>query len=429
VKCADELAHPGASGVPWASAALLWLAGNGLRLTILAVPPVLAVIRNDLHLNATEVGLLSSIPPGMFAVAALAGSLLVAHLGVRVALIGGLALVAIGSALRGISAHFPALLFATIVMSGGVAIMQPIMPAAVRQWMPARIGLGTAIYTNGLLVSEILAVLLTVPVILPLVGGSWRLSFVAWSVPIGLVALAVYAFAPHLPAPHPLKGAISREWLPEWRQGLVWRLGGVFGCVNAIYFTANAFIPIYLASKAHPDLIAGTLLALNLGQLPASLLLLIGAGRIERRAWPYFASGLLSLLSFVGMVYIPQLPKNGQASVNLAVFKPIEVKQAKAHAVLLPHREVRLIAQCPEFVVCAPYTKSIHQGAVIGFDGEHRDLPRKYGQVRFVDGPERIRIGADKPIGHRERVLIRQAAAIFEEDLGDVLVRAVVQQG
>ena len=302
MKCAHELARPGASGVPWASAALLWLAGNGLRLTILAVPPVLAMIRNDLHLNATEVGLLSSIPPGMFAVAALAGSLLVAHLGVRVALIGGLALVAIGSALRGISPHFPALLFATIVMSGGVAIMQPIMPATVRQWMPARIGLGTAIYTNGLLVSEILAVLLTVPVILPLVGGSWRLSFVAWSVPIGLVALAVYAFAPHLPAPHPLKGAIPRKWLPEWRQGLVWRLGGVFGCVNAIYFTANAFIPIYLASKGHPDLIAGTLLALNLGQLPASLLLLIGAPRIERRAWPYFASGLLSLVSFVGIV-------------------------------------------------------------------------------------------------------------------------------
>jgi len=59
----------------------LWLAGNGLRLTILAVPPVLATIRDDLALTATQVGLLSSIPPAMFAIAALAGSLLVAHLG------------------------------------------------------------------------------------------------------------------------------------------------------------------------------------------------------------------------------------------------------------------------------------------------------------------------------------------------------------
>jgi len=79
---------------------LLWLAGIGLRLTILAVPPVLAMIRDDFGLSATEVGLLSSIPPALFAIAALAGSLLVARLGVTVALVGGLVLVAAGSALR-----------------------------------------------------------------------------------------------------------------------------------------------------------------------------------------------------------------------------------------------------------------------------------------------------------------------------------------
>src|SRR6185295_642052 len=48
---------------------LLWLAGIGLRLTILAVPPVLAIIRDDFGLSATEVGLLSSIPPALFAIA------------------------------------------------------------------------------------------------------------------------------------------------------------------------------------------------------------------------------------------------------------------------------------------------------------------------------------------------------------------------
>ena len=50
-------------------ATLLWLAGTGLRLTILAVPPVLAMIRDDLALTATQVGLLSSIPSAMFVTA------------------------------------------------------------------------------------------------------------------------------------------------------------------------------------------------------------------------------------------------------------------------------------------------------------------------------------------------------------------------
>ncbi|MEP6657917.1 MAG: MFS transporter, partial [Betaproteobacteria bacterium] len=140
--------HPDYKHSSWPALALLWLAGNGLRITILAVPPVIALIRDDFGLSATEVGLLSSIPPALFAIAALAGSLLVAHLGVKSALVGGLLLVAIGSALRGFSVNYAALLATTILMSAGVAIMQPIMPTTVHQWLPRRIGLGTAVYTN-----------------------------------------------------------------------------------------------------------------------------------------------------------------------------------------------------------------------------------------------------------------------------------------
>lgn len=295
----DHARHP-----PWAAATLLWLAGNGLRLTILAVPPVIAMIRDDLALSATQVGLLSSIPPAMFAIAALAGSLLVARLGVTAALVGGLVLVAGGSALRGLSPNYAVLLLTTVVMSAGVAIMQPIMPTTVRQWLPHHIGLGTAIYTNGLLVGEILAVLLTTPFVLPLVGGDWRLSLVAWSVPIAIVAVIIYAFAPK--SPRALAGpmATPKKWLPDWHVGLVWKLGALFCCVNAIYFSANAFLPIYLSSAGRPDLISEALLALNLGQLPASLLLLVTAQRLERRAWPYIASGALSLVSLCGLVWM-----------------------------------------------------------------------------------------------------------------------------
>jgi CP family cyanate transporter-like MFS transporter len=287
-------------GPTWLNALLLWLAGNGLRLTLLAVPPVIAMIRDDLRLSATEVGLLSSIPPAMFAIAALAGSLLVAHLGVRAALVGGLVLVAVGSALRGISPGFGTLLAMTIVMSAGVALMQPIMPTAVRQWLPRHIALGTALYTNGLLVGEILAVLLTLPFVLPAVGGSWRMSLVAWSVPIALIAIMVRMLAPA--SPKPSHAAPAGAWLPDWHKGLVWRLGALFGCINSTYFCMNAFMPIYLASRGRADLIGGGLLALNLGQLPASLLLLAIARRLERRTWPYVATAALSFLAIGGIV-------------------------------------------------------------------------------------------------------------------------------
>ena len=291
--------NPRVSPPAWLAVVLLWLAGNALRITILAVPPVIAMIRDEFALTATQVGLLASIPPALFAIAALIGSLLVARLGVKGALIGGLVLVAAGSALRGLSNGYAVLLATTILMSAGVAIMQPIMPTTVRQWLPHRIGLGTAIYTNGLLVGEVFPTLLTIPFVLPLLAGSWRLSLVFWSLPVAIIALATWLAAPRISGAH---ASLPRKWLPDWHRGLVWRLAALFCCINAIYFSANAFIPIYLASAGRSDLIGGALAALNFGQIPASLLLLVVAGRLERRAWPYLLSGLLSLLAIVGLV-------------------------------------------------------------------------------------------------------------------------------
>src|SRR5690242_7410013 len=85
----------------WISLLLLWLAGNALRLTILAVPPVIPLIHVDLHLSETQVGILTGLPSMLFAIAAVPGSLLIARLGVMAALVTGLALNAFGGALRG----------------------------------------------------------------------------------------------------------------------------------------------------------------------------------------------------------------------------------------------------------------------------------------------------------------------------------------
>src|SRR5471032_1916314 len=102
---------------------LLWLAGNALRLTILAVPPVIPLIHDDLNLSETQVGILSGLPMVLFAAAAIAGSLLI-----------GLVLCALGSVLRGIGPHIAMLYFGTIVTAFGVAVMQPSLPPLVRAW-------------------------------------------------------------------------------------------------------------------------------------------------------------------------------------------------------------------------------------------------------------------------------------------------------
>src|SRR5437868_6634818 len=74
---------------------LLWLGGIDLRLTMLAVPPLIPLIHRELHLDEKSVGALVSGPVLLLAIAAVPGSLLIAKLGIRGALAVGLGAIAV----------------------------------------------------------------------------------------------------------------------------------------------------------------------------------------------------------------------------------------------------------------------------------------------------------------------------------------------
>ena len=283
--------------------ALLWLGGNALRLTILAIPPVIPMIKTDLGLSATEVGVLAGLPVIVFSAAALPGSVLIARWGPARTLVAGLLITGVASGLRGACPSALTLDAATVLVGVGVAIMQPAMPPLVRLWLPHHVGFGTAVYTNGLLVGEILPVALTLPLVVPLTGGGWRWSLVVWGSLVVAIAVGVATFTPQA-RQRELAILRPRAW-PNWRNSLIWRLGLIFGSVNSIYFATNSFLPVYLASAGRNGAISGALTALNLGQLPASFVLLAVADRLAGRAWPYALSGAVAILGVVGVVFAP----------------------------------------------------------------------------------------------------------------------------
>ncbi len=282
----------------WSALALLWLAGLGLRLTLLAVPPLIPMIHAELHLSETEIGTLGTLPSLLLAAAAIPGSLLIARFGATAALVVGLLLVGLGSAARGGASGIGLLYATTMITSAGVAIMQPALPPLVRAWLPERVPLATAVYTNGLLVAETLAVALTIPVVLPLAGGSWRLAFVYWGVPVIAIAAIVMLFAPRAEKP---MTATPRRWWPNWRDKRLWRLALCLGCINTCYFATYTFLPDYLHAVGRPDLISAALTALNFCQLPASFLMLGAAPLLVRRHAANVVIGLLSLASVAGI--------------------------------------------------------------------------------------------------------------------------------
>lgn len=284
---------------------LLWLSGVGMRITVLAIPPVIPLIHKDLHLSQTGIGILTGLPPLLFAAAAVPGSLFISRFGPVHTLVAGLLLTAIASALRGAVPDEVLLYGTTFLMAVGISIMQPALPRIVRDWLPHRVGFGTAVYSNGLLVGELLAVSLTGPLVLPLFGGRWRLSLVIWSLPVLVTSLLVAALAPRSPNPRPADSSGPGTWWPDWKNPLIWRLGFILGCVNSLYFSTNFFLPDYLHHTHRSNLVDQSLTALNLCQLPASFLLLALAGQLTRRRGSYVAYGVLLMMSLLGLVFAP----------------------------------------------------------------------------------------------------------------------------
>ena len=244
---------------------LLWLGGVDLRLTMLAVPPLIPLIHRELHLDEKSVGALVSLPVLILALASVPGSLLIAKLGVRRALLIGLAFVGVFSALRGLGPSTPVLFTATFLMGVGVAVSQPVFPSLVREWFPRRIAIATAVYSNGILVGETLPTALTTPVgVLPLAHGDWRWAIAMWSVIVLLSAAGIVLAAPS--ARSAVKGVAARWW-PSWRESQAARIGLVMGMASAVYFGSNAYLPDFLDQTGRRDLISPTLLALNGAQL------------------------------------------------------------------------------------------------------------------------------------------------------------------
>lgn len=281
--------------------ALLWLVGCAARLPILAIPPVIPLIHDDLHLSETGVGLLMGLPLGLFAAAAVPGSLLVARLGGRRTMLIGLVITALAAASRGASVNALTLYAATALTGFGVAVMQPALPAQVRDWVPARVPLGTAVYTNGMVMGATLGPALTIWWVLPLVGGSWRLDLVVWAAVIGVIAIVFAAAAPRAAVTKVEQVTAPHRWWPDWRDPLIWQLGFAFGSTNALYFGANAFLPDLLVAQGRQDLVGAALGWLNGSQLLTSFTLLWVAGRVHRRAWPYLVFGPVSLAAFAAM--------------------------------------------------------------------------------------------------------------------------------
>jgi MFS transporter, CP family, cyanate transporter len=279
--------------------AILWLAGADLRLTVLAVPPLLPLIHRDLALSEGAIGALSGLPVLLLGAAAIPGSLVIARIGAWRAAIAGFLFVAASAAARGVGPSAAMLFGMTVLMGAGIAVVQPALPTLVAEWFGDMPGFATAVYANGLLIGEAVPAAVTIPLVLPLVGGGWMAALAVWSAPVAATALMLVGLTPPRRAAGASRG--PARWWPDWKSPLTWQLGLLMGGTGGLYFSANAFIADYLHAIGRPELVSAALTALNTGQLPSSFLVLFLARRFGGGRLTFVVMPLLAIVGLCGL--------------------------------------------------------------------------------------------------------------------------------
>ncbi|HET7314615.1 CynX/NimT family MFS transporter [Salinisphaera sp.] len=267
---------------------LLWLTGLYLRIPVLVAPPLSPRISADLGLGQAATGALTTLPVLMLAVGAVLGSLVVARLGPRNAVVAGLALAAAASCARGAAPPVAVLYAATALTGLGIAVMQPAMAALADAWCPAIVALAVGVYMNGMYCGEFASAGLTQLWVLPAAGGDWRLALVFWSLPAAGIIAALYL--PRRGAARSAGRAVA-AW-PDWRSATMWRLGLLSSATSVLFMGTNAYMADIVGSRG--DALQQALFWFNISQIFASLIMIAAVRRLVMRRLPLIATSLVS---------------------------------------------------------------------------------------------------------------------------------------
>jgi CP family cyanate transporter-like MFS transporter len=285
-----------------APAAALVLTALILRGPFAAVGPVVGDLADELSLSTGALSVATSLPLVCFGLLSPFAPALAARIGLHRAVLAGTAVVAVGVALR--SAGAVGLFAGTVLLSGGIAIANVLLPAVARAEYGSRSAAVVGAVTGSMALSASLGAGLAQP--LTTATGSALGGLALWLAPVALalVGLGLLARArPESPAPPPAPGrrtAILRD-----RVALAVMV--YFGLQSLSFYAMLTWLAAILEDDAGvTPVTAGALVAVA-ALLGAPLSLLVpplAARRPGQRGW-VVASVVPSAVALLGLLLVP----------------------------------------------------------------------------------------------------------------------------
>ncbi|MGF6661988.1 CP family cyanate transporter-like MFS transporter [Paraburkholderia atlantica] len=290
---------------------LAWLGaivvlGINLRPLLTSISPLMTTIRDATGLSFYGASLLTSLPVVAMGVGAFGAAALTRSVGETRGVALGLAAIALACAARWIASSGFTLLSTALLAGAGVAAIQALLPAVIKQRFHARVPLAMGVFSASIMGGGGLGASLS-----PWVGRamqSWHAGLAVWALPAcGALACWWLLTRRHAAARATLRTSVMpAPAFSPWTTRRAWTLGLYFGIVNGGYTSLVAWLPAFYQQRGMSIAASGSLLAaMTVFQAASALLLPLAAASFRDRR-PWLLLGLSAQLAGVlGLIALP----------------------------------------------------------------------------------------------------------------------------
>ncbi|PAY16127.1 MFS transporter [Rhodopirellula sp. SM50] len=281
---------------------LIWgilLVAVNLRPALASVGPLVEDIRQTTGLSSSQLGLLTTLPLIAFGIISTLTPLCTRRFGIGGTLLGAMALLAIGAAVRSI-AWLPALYLGTLLVGIAIAFGNVLLPSLTKRNFASRSGFVTSLYSSMMGLGAALAAGISVPLANDLQLG-WRGSLGVWSI------AAVVAFVVWLPQVRRLvrsepNRSFSKAMKHLGGSTLAWQVALFMGLQSLTFYVVLAWLPAILMSRGYDASHSGWMLALSqaMGILGSFLIPMFAGMRADQRSIVW----LLTVVESIGLAGI-----------------------------------------------------------------------------------------------------------------------------
>lgn len=280
--------------------------GFNLRPALTSVGSMLGIIRDQLQLANWSAGLLTSLPLIAFAVMSPVAPKVGRKLGNVRAMFVGLLIALVGICVRSIPTS-PTLFIGTIVLGIGIATLNVLLPAVIKERFPDKVGQMTSVYSTSMVVFAAFGSGVSVTIAENL-GVGWEISLLVWVVLI-IIGIAVWLVVMHREKAEYRYDTLNNvtqtksEQVNIWKSALAWQVTLYMGFQATCFYVIISWLPEILVSEGFSIVVAGWLISYaQFISLPATFFTPVIATKFKNQQLLAFLLGMLFVIGFIGIL-------------------------------------------------------------------------------------------------------------------------------